>query len=340
MRYSIFTLLMVLGWVCIAQSKKEQIEILTSRVDSLKLVINTERTDNSQHVEQLNGRISQLEENVRGLEIKLKEKDSEIETNKKQIEELRGLINVKSDSIRVLKAEVFSPKFRIEEFTENIDGIDNLFWQITLLLSDKTFNVSMPWENKPVKKNESEIWISNEVWDRVFYLTQPEDNKVVVKLNFHLSGEEEAEVEMVSTYVNLGNDGWILQSCDGLCSEEFLTFEQLYPVLKKSLLEMICEENRPYRIEEESNSLIVYQKESDGFLSSWEWNLKDQPLMVKDIDSDGLIDYTIELLNAGGGCGGQMGESERWTLFGSKPERFIWTHTIPYRSESGKWEKN
>ena len=74
MRYSIFTLLMVFGGVCTAQSKKEQIEILTSRVDSLKLVINTERTDNSQHVEQLNGRISQLEENVRGLEIKLKEK--------------------------------------------------------------------------------------------------------------------------------------------------------------------------------------------------------------------------------------------------------------------------
>lgn len=106
MRYSIFIMLVVLGWVCLGQSKKEQIRVLSNRVDSLNLVLNSERTDYSQRVEQLNGRISELEEKVRGLEIKLKEKDSENEINKKQIDELRKLINVKSDSIRVLKAEV------------------------------------------------------------------------------------------------------------------------------------------------------------------------------------------------------------------------------------------
>ena len=82
MRYSIFTLLMVFGWVCLGQSKKEQIRLLTNRIDSLNLVLNAERSDNSQRVEQLNRRVSELEENVRGLEIKLKEKDSENETNK------------------------------------------------------------------------------------------------------------------------------------------------------------------------------------------------------------------------------------------------------------------
>ena len=106
MRYSILTLFMVLGWVSLGQSKKEQIRVLTNRVDSLNLVINAERSDNSQRVEQLNSRVSELEENVRGMEIKLQEKDSENDSNKKQIEELRNLINVKSDSIMVLKAEV------------------------------------------------------------------------------------------------------------------------------------------------------------------------------------------------------------------------------------------
>jgi len=106
MRYSIFTLLMVLGWVSLGQSKKEQIRVLTNRVDSLNLVINAERSDNSQRVEQLNSRVSELEENVTRLEIKLQEKDSENESNKKQIEELRNLINVKSDSLMVLKVEV------------------------------------------------------------------------------------------------------------------------------------------------------------------------------------------------------------------------------------------
>jgi hypothetical protein len=116
-----------------------------------------------------------------------------------------------------------------------------------------------------------------------------------------------------------------------------LNFRQLYPYLKKSLLEIVCE---PYRIEEGRSSLNAYSKESDMFLSSWEWDLNNPSILIKDIDNDGVKDYTIELLNQGGGCGGQIGQSERWTLFGSRPDRFVWTHTIPYRSESGKWEKN
>ena len=116
-----------------------------------------------------------------------------------------------------------------------------------------------------------------------------------------------------------------------------LNFDQLYPFLKRSLLKTVCES---YRIEEKSTALIAYSKENDMFLSSWGWDLIKQPLLIKDIDNDGLTDYTIELFNSGGGCGGQIGQSERWTLLGSKPDKFEWTHTIPYKSESGKWEKN
>ena len=115
-----------------------------------------------------------------------------------------------------------------------------------------------------------------------------------------------------------------------------LNFAQLYPILKKSLLAKVCE---TYQTEEDNNKLIAHSKESGMFLSSWEWDLKDNPLLIKDIDNDGLLDYTIELMNAGGGCGGQIGESERWTLFGSQPDRFVWTHVITYQSKTGKWEK-
>ena len=119
MKHFLFTCLMFVVVLSLGQSKKEQIRLLTSRVDSLTLVIIDERTDNIKLVEQLNKHISQLEENVRGLEIKLKEKDTENETNKKQIEELRKLINVKSDSIRVLKAEVEKLKPTPEPVVQN-----------------------------------------------------------------------------------------------------------------------------------------------------------------------------------------------------------------------------
>ena len=125
MRYSIFIMLVVLGWVCLGQSKKEQIRVLTNRLDSLNLVLNSERTDYSQRVEQLNGRISELEEKVRGLEIKLKEKDSENEIYKKQIEELRKLINVKSDSLMVLKAEVEKLKPTPKPVVQNKPVVSN-----------------------------------------------------------------------------------------------------------------------------------------------------------------------------------------------------------------------
>lgn len=115
-----------------------------------------------------------------------------------------------------------------------------------------------------------------------------------------------------------------------------LDFKQLYPILKNDLLKQVCES---YKIEEEKNSLSALSKETDMFLSLWEWDFINSPLVIKDIDNDGLTDYTIELLNQGGGCGGQIGQSERWTLFGVKPDRFVWTHIIPYRSQSGNWEK-
>jgi len=114
-----------------------------------------------------------------------------------------------------------------------------------------------------------------------------------------------------------------------------MTWVQLYPILKKSLLESTCE---PCILTEEGESFIsVNSQESDYYLSSWVWDLVNRPLLIEDIDNDGLVDYTIEMSNEGGGCGGQIAEEERWTLFGSYPTNFMFTHYIPYESETGEW---
>ena len=117
-----------------------------------------------------------------------------------------------------------------------------------------------------------------------------------------------------------------------------MTWVKLYPILKKSLLESTCEPS--VLSEETENSISVNSEESDFFLSAWVWDLVNRPLLIEDIDNDGLVDYTIEMSNEGGGCGGQIGEEERWTLFGSDPTNFIFTHRIPYRSETFEWEKH
>jgi hypothetical protein len=117
-----------------------------------------------------------------------------------------------------------------------------------------------------------------------------------------------------------------------------MTWVQLYPILKKSLLESTCEPSVIF--EENTNGIGVNSEESDFFLSAWGWDFVSRPLLIKDIDNDGLIDYTIEMSNEGGGCGGQIGEEERWTLFGSDPTNFVFTHLIPYESETGDWVEN
>jgi hypothetical protein len=118
-----------------------------------------------------------------------------------------------------------------------------------------------------------------------------------------------------------------------------MDFNQLYPILKKSVVQKICDDYRSdYKIIEERNKILIYSKSSESFISSWEWDLNNNPLQIKDINMDGVNDYTIELFNEGGGCGGQIGENERWTLFGNDLNYFRWTHVIPYRSSSGQWE--
>ncbi len=117
-------------------------------------------------------------------------------------------------------------------------------------------------------------------------------------------------------------------------TKQVMSFQELYPKLKKALIKSTCE---PCKTEEGKNSLTANSKESNMFLSTWTWDPKT--LKTKDIDDDGLVDYTIELLNEGGGCGGQVGIEERWTLFGSNQNKFVLTHHIPYRSSTGKWEK-
>ena len=114
-----------------------------------------------------------------------------------------------------------------------------------------------------------------------------------------------------------------------------MTWGQLYPILKNNLLVSTCEPSVIF--EENANSISLNSEESGYFLSSWEWDFVSRPLLIKDIDNDGLVDYTIEMSNAGGGCGGQIGEEERWTLFSSFPTNFIFTHYIPYESETGDW---
>lgn len=115
MRYSIFTLLMILGSVSLGQSKKEQIEILTNRVDSLNSVFGAERVLNQNKINELNSIVIKLEGQNADLLIDVAkiskelqyDKDvilkmqREIDENQEEISRLHAALKIKSDSLKI-----------------------------------------------------------------------------------------------------------------------------------------------------------------------------------------------------------------------------------------------
>jgi len=117
-----------------SQSKKEQIEILTNRVDSLNRVVGEERSSNQNKIIEINsivtkleGQIAALSGNLTTLNKELQDskdvilkKQKEIVENQIEISRLQSALKIKSDSldlIRDISMELESQK------------VDTLFWE-------------------------------------------------------------------------------------------------------------------------------------------------------------------------------------------------------------------
>jgi outer membrane murein-binding lipoprotein Lpp len=110
----------ILSYYTFSQSKKEQIEILTNRVDSLNLVLGSERSYNINKINELNttikslkSQINELTINVSKLSKDLQESKAENQKNKeefdlqkKEISTLNVKLNAKTDSLEFIYSEL------------------------------------------------------------------------------------------------------------------------------------------------------------------------------------------------------------------------------------------
>ncbi|MBM3455252.1 MAG: hypothetical protein FJX80_08905 [Bacteroidetes bacterium] len=118
-----------------SQSKKEQIEILANRVDSLNRVVGEERSLNQNKINELNSTVTKLEGQIAALSSNLTKlnqelqdskdvilkKQKEIVENQIEISRLQSALKIKSDSldlIRDISMELESQK------------VDTLFWEM------------------------------------------------------------------------------------------------------------------------------------------------------------------------------------------------------------------
>jgi len=108
MRHSIFIMFVVLGWVCLGQSKKEQIEILSTRLDSLNQILSSERNINSTKIDDLNIIIYSLEKNISQLNDKISKLEQELSGSKTISQKLQNDLSLKQKEINNLQVHLNS----------------------------------------------------------------------------------------------------------------------------------------------------------------------------------------------------------------------------------------
>ena len=128
-----------------SQSKKDQIQILTQQIDSVKQVLNLERTIAVKNLAKkdsiisiVNKQVEKLNDTINGLNSKLSTSNLELINRKNQIESMRTEISNKSDSLKLLRV---------------INEIEN---------TDAEFELKYSALNKPATASMNEIgdWLS------------------------------------------------------------------------------------------------------------------------------------------------------------------------------------
>ncbi len=184
-----------------SQSKKEQIEILTSRVDSLNQIIGLERGSNVNKLNELNlltikleSQITDLTNNLAKLNAELKESKVYNQNNKKEIDELKILIDKKSDSIRLISEATKNGNQKVS-FSVDFIFSENIITQFNkIALKYPSLNSK---DKKYFETNNSNLLIS-----KLYF----EDNKLNALLiskdrNYVTEGNEKNPQEILNFFI-------------------------------------------------------------------------------------------------------------------------------------------
>jgi hypothetical protein len=145
MKYSIMQKLLFFGFlipfqITFAQSKKEQIELLTKRVDSLNSVLSNERNSAAQKTTEFKSNVSQLQKELTKTESTLSQKEIELSNLKKdvfnkskKIQELESQLLELNENLRRLAVENEKLKLTLNELSTN-SNIE--------LIASPTFSIS------------------------------------------------------------------------------------------------------------------------------------------------------------------------------------------------------
>ena len=165
-----------------AQSKKEQIEILNKRVDSLSEILGSERKinlDKSTKISELTNTISNLESSIFSLNAAMSKLTVESQSKITEIKNLQAILKIKSDSLSLVINELDKLKIQklINESSLNSGSTEDLVIEGKTYKSVKIGNQTWMAENLNVStfRNGDQIIEvkSFEEWEKAGYEQRP-----------------------------------------------------------------------------------------------------------------------------------------------------------------------
>ncbi len=110
-----------------SQSKKEQIEILTNRADSLKNLLSSERNTNAQKISGLENTISQLNQKITGFETQISSLNTQVsrlsadfQSSKTETASKQQELNIKQQELNIKQQELNTLNAKLQSKTDSL----------------------------------------------------------------------------------------------------------------------------------------------------------------------------------------------------------------------------
>jgi len=229
--------LSLLPGVCFGQSKKKQIEILETRVDSLKTTLSETKVNLYEankiidsHKEKINdleskyGKMEALKETQSQNNTVLQEKNDELQ---KKIETIEKSLSVANDTITVLRTKIESlnksalPSVYLTYtiIQSNTDPDDAIYSsdeiKIYLYSNDLIIDTYTDYGAGDYSTEYMTLYLRSDVSQKYYSISIINEHQIVVSYSLNIEGEEQEVWNR--TYSMLRDNNWSESLCEGDC---------------------------------------------------------------------------------------------------------------------------
>ena len=300
--------LLILSFSCYSQSKKEQIEILNKRVDSLNTVLKTDRNSNNQKEIAYKEQISSLQKQLEDLSNSLTKAKEDLLKKEEEIKTSNQELKNKLLEITVLKNQINEKEKLVINLGNQIDELkiklDNSKSPNNSGESNTTLNSDISQGIIKLKNQISSLLSNNTAKDKIIqHLTNRYNEHLDVLKNLGDEGSEEISVQLV--YSNdyfiaykVNVDGFYGGAHPEITSEQYL-FESKSGNLKK-IEDLILINSRDNLLKSLNSELRKSESELNSCLGNEDYeNLEFTQDMFSQIklQEDGItLEYSLSYI--------------------------------------------